>query len=130
MSTQIIEQTLTAISETGETYFHFFTFLSGKHKRKPGELFSPSLSFLILCSPFLVLVPRLGSLFSFPALVPCLLSLSWFPELFPCLCSLSWFPVLDSCLCAVSWFPVFIPCNCCRSAPMGVEPQTRTRPSG
>ena len=125
-----------------ETFFFTFSlfqfFLSGKQNRKPGKcffyFFPPSLSFLILCSPFLVLVISLGylhcftSLCWFPAFVSYLSSLVASPFLVPCIVSPSWFPI--PCLSSPSWFPAFVPCNHCRSAPTGVEPQTPTHPSG
>ena len=98
-STQIIEQPLTAVSETGQkTFFHFC--LSGKQKRKPAHFFSffsLCLPFLILYSPLLVSVLSLGSLSSFPFFSPCLGSSSWFPVFVPYLCSLSSFPVFAPC---------------------------------
>ena len=100
----------------------FFTFLNGETKAETRKtffsLFSPSLSFLVLCCPFLILflslvflswfpdfIPRFCSPISFPDFVPRLISLFWFPFLISRLDSLSWFPVLVSRLSSPSWRP-------------------------
>ena len=135
---------------------HFGNWVNNARKSvKLFYFFSSPLSFLFLCSPFLVLVPRFGSPSWFLVLVHWFCSLSWFPSpswfpvFSPCLGAPSWFPVLATflflvsclgfphwlpflvhCLGYPSWLRALVSCNCCRLAPTGVKPQTHICPSG
>ena len=78
-----------------------FSFLRGKSGNRVifFYVFTLSFNFLILYTPFVVLVLSLGS---------CLHSLSRLPFFVPCFCSLSWLTVLLSCFSSLAWLPTFV----------------------
>ena len=80
----------------GSEVGYFFSFFQ---KRKPVNFFysfSPSLSFVIIRSPFLLLVLSLDSPSLFPVFAPHLGALSWCPVLVPRLGFLFLVPYLSS----------------------------------